>query len=107
MLSFAVASVSGSLVSKKVGEKVLDIQSSFSGDDEEEDEPWIGSYYYDDSYFSEINKDTILNEYKVTIDATLIIKIFIVGIFVVFVSILVPALMILRYNPKQILMTTN
>ena len=107
MLSFALASVTGTLVSKKVGEKVLDIQSSFSGDDED-DEPYISSYYYgDEEYFSEINKDTILSEYKVTVDAKIIIKIFIVGIFVVFISILIPALMILRYNPKQILMTTN
>ena len=107
MVSFTLASVTGSLVSKKVGEKVLDVQSSFSGDDEE-DVPYLSSYYYGDGeYFSEINKDTILAEYKVTVDAKLIIKIFIVGILVVFVSILVPALMILRYNPKQILMTTN
>lgn len=107
MLSFTISAITGSLISKKVGDKVLDIQSSLSGDEEEEDEPWVSTYYYDDSYFTEINKDTILNEYKVTVDAALIIKIFIVGIFVVFISILVPALMILRYNPKQILMTTN
>ena len=107
MVSFALASVTGTLVSKKVGEKVLDIQSSFSGDDENDNE-YVSSYYYGDGeYFSEINKDTILSEYKVTVDAKLIIKIFLVGIFVVFISILIPALMILRYNPKQILMTTN
>lgn len=106
LISFAVASVSGSLISKGVGQKVLDIQSSFSGDDDKEEN--IADYYYADTdYFSELNKDSIISEYKVAIDAGLIIKIFLVGILVVFVSILIPALMILRYNPKQILMTTN
>ena len=108
LISFAVSSLTGTLVSKKVGEKVLDIQSSFSADDENDENAWVDTYFYgEDSYFTEINKDTIMSEYKVTVDASLIIKIFIVGIFVVFVSILIPALMILRYNPKQILMTTN
>ncbi len=108
MVSFAVSSVTGTLVSKKVGEKVLDIQSSFSADEDNDEDAWDDSYYYgEDRYFTEINKDTIMSEYNVTVDAKLIIKIFIVGILVVFVSILIPALMILRYNPKQILMTTN
>lgn len=106
LVSFAIASFSGSLISKEVGKKVLDIQSSFSSDDNKyKDE--VMSYYDNNDYFTELNEDTILSEYKVTVDAKLIIKIFLVGILVVFVSILIPALMILRYNPKQMLMTTN
>jgi len=107
MVSFVLASVSGSIVSRGVGKKVLDFQSSFSDDDKKDEEE---GYYYDydeNNYFTEISQDDIFDEYKVTVDALLIVKIFVMGVFIVFVSILAPALMILRYNPKQILMSTN
>ena len=110
MVSFAIASVSGSIVSASVGKKVLDFQSSFSNDDKKDDEEENYYYYYDyeeNNYFTDISQDDIFEEYKVTVDALLIVKIFVMGIFIVFVSILAPALMILRYNPKQILMSTN
>lgn len=109
MVSFAIASVSGSIVSASVGKKVLDFQSSFSNDDKKDEEEDY-YYYYDyeeNNYFTDISQDDIFEEYKVTVDALLIVKIFVMGIFIVFVSILAPALMILRYNPKQILMSTN
>ena len=108
MASFVLASISGSIVSRSVGKKVLDFQSSFNNDDNKDEEE--GYYYisYDENnYFTEISQDDIFDEYKVTVDALLIVKIFVMGVFIVFVSILAPALMILRYNPKQILMSTN
>ena len=109
MVSFVLATVSGSMVSQSVGKKVLDFQSSLSDKDEKENEEEYETYYYydDNNYFTEISQDDIFSEYKVTVDALLIVKIFVMGLFIVFVSILAPALMILRYNPKQILMSTN
>ena len=107
MVSFVLATASGTAISSSVGKKVLDFQSSFNTDNEKEEE--FEPYYYVDenNYFTEISQEDIFNEYKVTIDALLVVKIFIMGLFIVFVSILAPALMILRYNPKQILASTN
>lgn len=105
LVSFAIATVSGSLISKSVGKRILDFQTS--SNNEEEKENYFDYYYGENEYFTNITENDILSEYNVTVNFGIIIKIFVVGVFIVFISILAPALMILRYNPKQILMSTN
>ncbi len=102
VIGFTLAVGTGSLVAGQVGDLLLENQKN-NNEEEIEVEPnytWIGNQ----SYFTEITQDELLNNYKVTIDPILIIQIYGFGVVVVFISILIPSLMIMRLNPKQILL---
>lgn len=45
--------------------------------------------------------------YHAGVDAGILIQIFILGVGVVFISTLIPSMMVLRFNPKKILMSQN
>ena len=64
-------------------------------------------YYGETNYFTEITQDDLLEEYNVQINPMIIGEIYILGIGVVFISILIPSFMIMRFNPKKILMNQN
>ena len=64
-------------------------------------------YWGETNYFTEISQDDLLAEYDVQISPMIIAEIYILGIGVVFISILIPSFMIMRFNPKKILMNQN
>lgn len=103
VIGFTLAVGSGSLVAGQVGKMVLNFQQSAS---EEEITSDNNVYYWagDQNYFTEITQDELLSNYEVSISIWLILEIYILGIGVVFVSIVIPSAMIMRLNPKQILL---
>ena len=64
-------------------------------------------YFGDNNYFTEVTQEDLLSEYEVRISPMIIAEIYVLGIGVVFVSIVIPSLMIMRFNPKKILMNQN
>jgi len=109
ILGFTLSVVSGSLIAKKIGYKVLEYQIATSDIEEEND----GFDYYGDfdpwstNYATEITLDDLVDEYEVTVSPLIIAEIYILGLGIVFISVIIPSFMIMRYNPKKILMNTN
>ena len=109
VIGFTLAIGTGSLVAGAVGEKVLDYQIQESDVGGEDD------YYYDDDYINiwdtdystDISLDDLLEEYHVSISPIIIAEIYVLGLGIVLVSILIPSMMIMRFNPKRILMNQN
>lgn len=106
ILGFSLAVISGSLIAKQVGDKVLSYQIEVSDVDEEDNEM---DYYYwgKTNYFTEITLEDMISEYEVSISPWIIGQIYVAGLGIVFISILIPSMMIMRFNPKRILMNTN
>ena len=107
VIGFSLAVISGSLISKKVGAKVLEYQIATSDITEEENSSFI---YYDpwaSDYATDISLDDLVAEYEVTISPMIIAEIYIMGLGIVLISVIIPSFMIMRYNPKKILMNTN
>ena len=100
-VGFAAASVSGSMMAGKVGDLVLDFQTTADAQYETEEESYFSST---DSHFTEVSQDEMFSQYHVSISPLLIIEIYILGTGVVLISILIPSAMIMRLNPKQILL---
>ena len=109
IFGFTLSVVSGSLIAKKIGYKVLEYQIASSDIEEEES----GFDYYGDfdpwsnNYATEITLDDLVGEYEVTVSPLIIAEIYILGLGIVFISVIIPSFMIMRYNPKKILMNTN
>ena len=105
LVGFTLSTISGSLISSKIGNTVLDYQIQR---DELEDND---NYYYDsiwnEDYFTHITLDDLVSEYDSSISPIIILEIYIMGLGIVFISTLIPALMIMRFNPKKILMNQN
>ncbi len=98
IIGFSLAVISGSLSAKKIGQLVLDYQMSNTDTEQ--------YYYYGDDYFTEISQESMLEEYEVRISPLLVGEIYALGLGVVFVSTLIPSIMIMRFNPKKILTDT-
>ena len=106
LIGFTLAIISGSLVAGKVGDEVLKFQQSQQ--EEENSEPWYHTSYKDPTdYFTNISQEELFEEYKVAVSPLLIAEIYVFGLGVVFIAILIPSAMIMRLNPKQILLSTN
>ena len=105
IVGFTLATFSGALISKKVGNVVLDYQIQRDELNENVD------YYYDsvwnDDYFTHITLDDLVSEYDSSISPIIIGEIYVMGLGIVFISTLIPAMMIMRFNPKRILMNQN
>ena len=109
VIGFSLSIVSGTLISGKVGEVVLEYQLQEEELKEEDD------YYYDDDYYNiwdtdyttKVTLDDLISEYHVSISPIIIIEIYVLGLAIVFISIIIPSLMIMRFNPKRILMNQN
>lgn len=105
ILGFTLSIFSGALISQKVGNTVLEYQ--IQNDDLANEE----TYYYDsvwsDDYFTHITLDDLVSEYDSSISPLIIGEIYIMGLGIVFISTLIPAMMIMRFNPKKILMNQN
>lgn len=107
IIGFSVAVLSGSAVAGQVGQKVLEYQVDFSGLNEEEEDDY---FYYDawnSNYFTEVSLEDMVAEYEVTISPMIIGEIYVAGLGIVLVSILIPSMMVMRFNPKRILMSAQ
>lgn len=105
VIGFTAAIASGSLIAGKVGDEVLKFQQSQQ--DAKEEDPWEYEWKDPTDYFSTVSQDELFEQYKVSVSPFLIAEIYIFGLGVVFIAILVPSAMIMRLNPKQILLSTN
>ena len=107
VIGFGLASVSGSLLAGKVGETVLNYQTASDAQYETDDND--GGYYFSDStdYFTEVTQEDLLSQYHVSVSPLLIGKIYLLGTGVVLIAIIIPSFMIMRLNPKQILLEQN
>ncbi len=108
LIGFTLSVASGSLVAKQVGKMVMDYQVDTESQYGSLDDQNNGTVYWGETnYFTEITQDDLLAEYDVQISPMIIAEIYILGIGVVFISILIPSFMIMRFNPKKILMNQN
>ena len=109
VIGFTLSIFSGSLVAGKVGEVVLDYQITESGVAEENDYMigYPSTSIWDTDYTTDITLDDLVGEYSVSISPLIIAEIYVVGLGIVLVSTLIPSLMIMRFNPKKILMNQN
>ena len=105
VIGFTFAVVSGSLIASSVGGAVLDYQVESS--EVVEDDNMNGGWYGEENYFTDISLEDITAQYKVQINPLIIAQIYLAGLLMVLISILIPSLMIMRFNPKKILMNTN
>lgn len=105
LLGFTLAAGSGSLMAGRVGDMVLDYQTSSDAQYEEGNE----TYYWSssDDYFTEVTQDDLLRQYHVSVSPLLILEIYVLGTVVVLIAIVIPSFMIMRLNPKQILLEQN
>ncbi len=101
LVGFTLSVVSGSMIASKAGEMLLNYQVAV--DDEYASEQDNIIYYGGDSYFTEVEQSDLLENYSVTISPIIIGEIYVAGIGIVLLSILVPSMMIMRFNPKKIL----
>ena len=106
LLGFTLAVGSGSLMAGTVGRAVLDYQTA---SDSQYGEVEDGGYYWHDStdYFTEVSQDEMLSQYEVSVSPLLIFEIYVLGTAVVLIAIVIPSFMIMRLNPKQILLEQN
>ncbi len=105
---FTLAVASGSVMAGKVGEAVLEYQTASEAQYEDGNE--YGQTYYwagDGNYFTEVSQEQLLSEYHVRVSPKLIAEIYILGTGVVLLAIVIPSFMIMRLNPKQILLEQN
>lgn len=108
ILGFTLSVVSGSLIARRIGNTVLEYQITASDLEE-------GYSYRDDDYFSiwetdyteDISMEDLISEYEVTVSPALIAEIYVLGLGIVLISVIIPSFMIMRYNPKKILMNQN
>ena len=103
IIGFALASVSGSLAAGRVGEMVLDFQTTSEAQYNDDSST---SYFSSSSdYFTTVTQDDLLSEYHVSVSPLLIGEIFLLGTGVVLIATLIPSLMIMRLNVKQIMLS--
>ena len=107
LLGFTLAVGSGSLLAGKVGDTVLEYQ--VASDSQYKDDTSDNNYYYYDSssYFTEVTQEDLLSQYHVSVSGMLIAEIYVLGTLVVLIATIIPSVMIMRLNPKQILLATN
>ena len=106
MIGFTVAVVSGSLASKKVGSVVLDYAVASVDEESEYGEYYVDDYYdpWNNNYNTELDYNTFIEQYNVQINPIIIVTVYAVGLGITMISILIPSMMIMRFNPKRILM---
>ena len=107
LLSFTLASASGTMLAGKVGDMVLDYQTASEAEysDLNNDDNYY--WYGDNNYFTNVTQEDLLSQYEVKVSPVLIAEIYVIGTLVVMISIIIPSFMIMRLNPKQILLEQN
>ena len=108
IIGFTLSVISGSIIAKRIGNTVLEYQIATSDVNENEDN---FTYYYNDlwnsDYSTDITIDDLVAEYDVSVSPIIIAEIYILGLGIVLISVIIPSFMIMRYNPKKILMNQN
>lgn len=112
IIGFTISIFSGALTANKIGQKVLDYQiiNNDLQKDKNKDDNDLSSFYerlYDNDYSTKIELDDVVKEYNVKISPLIVGEIYVTGLAIVLVSTLIPSLMIMRFNPKRILMSQN
>lgn len=104
MIGFVLASATGSMLAGSVGQKALamQVQENQTGSNLA-----YNAFSSGDSLFNEISQEEVSASYKAGVSPLILLEIFALGIGVVFVSTLIPSMMVLRFNPKKILMSQN
>lgn len=107
LIGFSLAVVSGSMIAGRVGDAVLQYQTATES--QYADNTDDNNYYFSDTtnYFTNVTQDEMLSQYHVKVSAGLIGEIYVLGTAVVLVAIVIPSFMIMRLNPKQILLEQN
>lgn len=95
VLGFTLSIATGNVLSKKVGNTVLDTQMS-----SKENQITV----VDDEYFNKITAQDVKDSYEVKIDGVIIVEAYGLGIFVILISTLFPLLMLMKADPKKIMM---
>ncbi|MBO4358459.1 MAG: FtsX-like permease family protein, partial [Erysipelotrichaceae bacterium] len=108
VIGFTLSVISGSLIAKRIGNTVLEYQITSSGVDENRQDDFY-TYYdpWNTDYTTDITIDDLVSEYEVHISPLIIAEIYALGLGIVLVSVIIPSFMIMRYNPKKILMNQN
>ena len=101
VLGFTLAIGSGALVSGVIGDWMLEAQ--LSTEMQEETDNNYGYYWGETDYFTTVTADEMFSKYHVSVKPIMIVWIYAGGLGIIFLSVLVPGLMVMRYNPKQIL----
>ena len=109
IIGFSLSIISGSLIAKKIGNTVLEYQIASSGVKAEDEFSYVNNGYnpWDNDYTSNITLEDLVAEYEVKVSPIIIAEIYILGLAIVFLSVIIPSFMIMRYNPKKILMNQN
>lgn len=107
LIGFTLSIGSGMIASQKIGTSLLDNQIQSAGLNEEEDDYYHYESIWDSNYTTEITLDDIVSEYQVTVSPVIIAEIYVVGLAIVAISVVIPSIMIMRFNPKKILMNQN
>lgn len=116
-IAFTISIGTGSLLNKTVGDHLL--QNSITNMEEESEEnDGDGVIMFESSSISEmkiiddsfypgseenVDMDEIKSSANVGISASVLTKVAVSGLFIIFISTLIPALLIMRFNPKRIL----
>jgi putative ABC transport system permease protein len=110
ILGVTLSLFSGNFVSAMLSNSMIDNQINAQQEKEINRRPAPPSYDYDQNpltrmgYGADITLEDIADNYKVTLDANIIILFYAGGIITVLLSTLIPILYILRLNPRKILM---
>lgn len=107
LIGFSLAVASGSMIAGKVGDAVLKFQTDTDAQYTSGDDTQDYNYSSGSDYFTTVTQEDLFSKYHVSVSPLLILEIYLLGTGVVFVSIVIPAFMIMRLNPKQILMEQN
>ena len=109
LLGFTLSIGTGSLIANKVGQTVLQYQITSSGvnENKNDNDIYYSSSVWSDDYSSDVTLEDLVSNYNVSISPVIIAEIYVVGLAIVLVSILIPSMMIMRFNPKKILMNQN
>jgi ABC-type lipoprotein release transport system permease subunit len=109
IIGFTLSIISGSLIAKRIGNTVLEYQIASSGVNGEDEFSYISNGFnpWDNDYSSNITLDDLVAEYEVHISPLIIGEIYVLGLAIVLLSVVIPSFMIMRYNPKKILMNQN
>ena len=107
VLGFTLSVVSGSLIANKVGALMLEYQIQESDVEQKDEDYIVYNSVWDTNYTTEVTLDDLLAEYNVSVSPIIIAEIYVLGLGIVFISVIIPSFMIMRFNPKRILMNQN
>lgn len=104
VLGFTLAVASGSLMANHIGKTVLDYQITTNNIKEDDNNSQFYTSFYESNYDTNLSLDDVVSEYNVSVSPMIIAQIYVVGLGIVLISTLIPSMMIMRFNPKKILM---